>query len=98
MASLGCAIVDLDSLAPMDEARRDAGPDQVLLGNIDPVAVLMNGTPETVWEGLEECFQAASPRYVVGAGCEVPRTTPEENFIAMRDFARSRAGEAVHPA
>jgi MtaA/CmuA family methyltransferase len=90
MGTLGYDIVDIDSLAPFDKARRDSGPDQVLCGNIDPVRVLRNGTPDYVLEEIETCFNQARPNYIVGAGCEVPRDTPEENFRVLTDFARSR--------
>ncbi len=89
MGRLGCGIVDLDSMAPLDEARAKMGPDQVLLGNINPVSVLRNGTPEAVTRALADCRSAAGPRWIVGAGCEVVRDTPLENVLAMRDFARS---------
>ncbi len=45
IARLGCDIVDIDSAVPIQEAREKLGPDQVLLGGIDPVRVLRNGTP-----------------------------------------------------
>lgn len=91
MASLGCEIVDLDALAPMGPGRWDAGPDQILLGNIDPVRVLRNGTPEDVIREVAACWEAAGPRFIVGAGCEVPRDTPEENMRAMMNFAKSHS-------
>jgi MtaA/CmuA family methyltransferase len=90
MGSTGCDIVDLDFLSPMAEGRAAMGPEQVLLGNIDPVRVLRDETPELIARKLEECHQAAGPRYIVGAGCEVPRGTPHENLRAMCNFARSR--------
>jgi MtaA/CmuA family methyltransferase len=89
MSTVGADLVDLDFLAPMAEGRAAMGPDQVLLGNIDPVRVLRDGTPRSITCRLEECYQAAGPRYIVGAGCEVPRGTPPENLRAMTDFARS---------
>ncbi len=89
MGRLGCEIVDLDSMAPLDEARARMGPDQVLLGNINPVSVLRNGTPEAVTEALEHCRSAAGTRWIVGAGCEVVRDTPIENLRAMCAFARA---------
>ena len=89
IGQLGCEIVDLDHMVPLADAREKMGPDQVLLGNIDPVAVLRNGTVESVRAAIEECHRQAGPRYVVGAGCEVPRGTPPENVRAMRDYARS---------
>ena len=65
------------------------GPDQVLLGNIDPVKVLKEGTAADVIEGLSRCYEAAGPRYIAGAGCEVPPDTPPENVKAMAEFART---------
>ncbi len=88
MARLECEIVDLDALAPMGPGRKDSGPDQILLGNIDPVRVLRNGTPEDVWREVEQCWLDAGPRFIVGAGCEVPRDTPEENMKTMIRFGR----------
>ena len=88
MAGLGCEIVDLDSLAPMGPGRVDSGPDQILLGNIDPVRVLRNGRPDEVRHALHECWQDAGPRLIIGAGCEIPRGTPEENIREMVRFAR----------
>jgi MtaA/CmuA family methyltransferase len=87
MGRLGCEIVDIDFMVPLAEARRKMGPRQVLLGNLDPVRTLRNGTPEGIKQALAACHKAAGRRYVVGAGCEVPRDTPAENLLAMRDFA-----------
>jgi MtaA/CmuA family methyltransferase len=87
---LGCEIVDIDSLVPLTEARAKTGPKQLLLGNLNPVAVLRGGTPEGVHAALTECHRAAGPRYIVGAGCEIPRDTPLENVRVFAEYARSR--------
>ena len=87
IGSLGCEMVDLDWMVPVSKARSEMGPDQVLAGNIDPVAVLKNGTPEAVTAAIAECHRQAGARYIVAAGCEVPRDTPEENVMALRDYA-----------
>jgi len=63
------------------------GPDQVLLGNLDPVAALRAGTPESVRAAVRQCHRDAGARYIVGAGCEVVRDTPEENLRAMCGYA-----------
>jgi MtaA/CmuA family methyltransferase len=86
---LGCEIVDLDWMVPLAQARSIMGQEQVLAGNIDPVAVLRNGTPKDVEASLMKCHQDAAPKYIVAAGCEVPRGTPEDNMVALRNFARS---------
>jgi MtaA/CmuA family methyltransferase len=91
LGRLGCEIVDLDYPSPMETGRRAMGEGQVLLGNINPVRVLLQGTPESVREALEVCWRQAGPRYIVGAGCEVARGTPEENLRAMTEFALSHS-------
>ena len=88
MGQLGCEIVDLDSLAPMSDARQKMGPRQVLLGNINTVTVLRNGTAFDVIAAVAECHRQAGTRFVVGAGCEVPRDTPPENLSALCAYAR----------
>jgi len=89
MGRLGADIVDLDWMAPLEEARLRMGPSQVLLGNIDPVEALRHGTPETVTAAIAACHRQAGPRYIVGAGCEVVRDTPEENLRALCEYART---------
>jgi MtaA/CmuA family methyltransferase len=89
MGMLDCEIIDLDSLAPIPEARRQMGPNQVLLGNLNPVTVLRNGNPAIVTQAIAECHLHSGPRFIVGAGCEVPRDTPPGNLRALCDYAHS---------
>ncbi len=89
MGRLGCDIVDLDYLTPIDVARTAMGPDVILLGNIDPVRSLCHGTPESVTADIAECHRSAGPRYIVGAGCEIPRETPSANVRALIEYAKS---------
>jgi MtaA/CmuA family methyltransferase len=91
MGRLHCSIVDLDSLSPVSEAREKMGPEQVLLGNLDPVRVLKEGTPESVYEAVGECHRHAGARFIVGAGCEVPPETPAVNLRAMVRYAREHS-------
>jgi MtaA/CmuA family methyltransferase len=91
---LGCDFVDVDYMVPLAQARQEMGPDQVLAGNLNPVAVLRNGTPESIRAALAECHRQAGDRYIVAAGCEVPRDTPPENVLTLRDYARSQTPRA----
>ena len=86
---LGCEIVDLDYLVPVSEARMKMGPDQILLGNIDPVSVLQDETPRKIYQAIEQCHKEAGSNFVVGAGCEVTRGTPLENLRVLTDYALS---------
>jgi MtaA/CmuA family methyltransferase len=89
MAATGADIIDLDSQAPLDLAREEMGAGPVLLGNVDPVRVMRDGTPESIEAALAECHRQAGACYIVGAGCEIPRGTSPENLQAMRRYARS---------
>ena len=91
MGQTGADIIDLDFLTPLGHARRAMRETQVLLGNIDPVRELRDGTPASVEAALAECYRQAGAAYICGAGCEVPRGTPHANLEAMARFARSRS-------
>jgi MtaA/CmuA family methyltransferase len=91
LGALGCDIIDLDYLAPLAEGRKSMGPNQILLGNINPVTVLRNSDPQSVSRAITECHRDAGPRYIVGAGCEVPRDTPAENLRAMCAYAHTHS-------
>lgn len=88
MGRLGCHVVDLDFLVPVDEGRAQMGT-QVVLGNVDPVRVMRNGTPEQVTQEVAACHRQAGARFIVGPGCEIPRDTPHENLRAMVEYART---------
>ncbi|MFO0909210.1 MAG: uroporphyrinogen decarboxylase family protein [Isosphaeraceae bacterium] len=83
-------IIDLDFLSPIAEGRAAMGPRPILLGNLDPVRCVRDGDPAAVTAAVAQCHEAAGARYIVGAGCEIPRGTPEANLRAMSDYARSR--------
>lgn len=90
LAEVEADLVDLDSMVSVRAARDALGPGRCLAGNINPVADLRNGTPQSVETGLDACFRdAGGAAYAVAAGCEVPRDTPPENFLAMAQFAQS---------
>ena len=89
MGRLGCDIVDLDSMVPMDEARAKMRPQPFLLGNLDPVRELLHGTPLTIAAAVARCHQQSGARYIIGAGCEVPLHTPPENLRALFDYAKT---------
>ncbi len=89
MGRLGADIVDLDYPSPIAMGRAAMGPNQVLLGNLDPVKVVRDGTPESVTEAIAACHRDAGDRYIAGAGCELCRGTPDANVFALRDYARS---------
>ena len=95
MGRLGCEIVDIDSMVPLAEARQEMGPQVVLAGNLDPVKTLRNGTPEAITAAIAECHRQAGPRYIVAAGCEVPRDTPGSADRWIRDLVALLEGRTA---
>jgi len=51
--------------------------------------VLRTGTPDAVTAAIAECHRGGGARWIVGAGCEVCRDTPEANIRALCDYAFS---------
>jgi MtaA/CmuA family methyltransferase len=90
MGRLGCDMVDLDYPSPLAEGRAQMGSTQVLLGNLHPVNVVRDGDPAGIAAAIAECHRQAGPNYIVGAGCEVPRGTPDANLLALTAYARSQ--------
>ncbi len=92
---LGCDLVDVDSPVPMEQARAQVGPAQALIGNLDPVRDVRNGSSESIQSSLQVLQQTCGERWIVAAGCEIVRDTPHENIHAMRMFAQSHTAQAV---
>jgi len=88
MGRVGADIVDLDYPAPVAMGRAAMGPAQVLLGNLEPVGLLRDGSPAQVAEAIARCHAEAGDAFIAGAGCEICRGTPEANLLALCDYAR----------
>lgn len=83
IADLGVDVLDVDHLVDIAAVRAAVGPKVVLAGNMDPVAVIRNGNPESIREAVQKAFMAAGHPYFVNAGCEIPSGTPRENLKAL---------------
>lgn len=68
-----------------------------LVGNLDPVNVLRNGTPEQVRDEAMRQLKIGGryPGYVLAPGGEMPEGVPEENILAMIEALESYYGEEV---
>ncbi len=66
-------------------------------GNVDPVGVMLHGTPETVYSSILDCLRSGGSRCFSGAGCEIPDRTTAENLHAhSRALSDWGAGPQVH--
>lgn len=86
MIASGADIIDLDWMVDWGSAHERFGG--VFCGNVDPVAVMMQGGPGTVRDGVLACLRAGGARSFSGAGCEIPEGTPPENLRAQAEALR----------
>lgn len=92
MIKTGADIIDIDHLVTSMEDFVDLlSEKQVFSGNSDPVSVLKDGTPQTIRESVESCFEKTKHRGIVSAGCEIPAETPLQNFKAYMEAAHDLA-------
>jgi len=82
-AATGADVIDLDWMVPIAASRKTVGPDVCLCGNFDPVAALMQATPEDVADAARQCIDEGGQRFILQPGCEVPAGTPAENMHAF---------------
>ena len=84
MLQSGADIIDLDWMVDIEKAAQLFDDRTAICGNFDPVAVMLQGTPETVRDAILACIQKGGTRLFSGAGCEIPDGTPDENLLAQR--------------
>jgi MtaA/CmuA family methyltransferase len=102
MKSSGANVLELDHPVCMAEACRIVGPDIALWGNLNPVALLAQGTPERVGQETIKVMEAARSsghrRFVISSGCTLAVETPFRNLEALVAASRSCLNPAPVPA
>lgn len=91
-AMVGGGVAGLHVGAPMElaAALRAVGDETLVLGNLDPAALFVAGSPDTVAAAVADRLSrfGCDPRFVLSSGCDLPRATPLENLAAFFDAAR----------
>lgn len=97
MAASGADVLELDHQVDVESAAATVGPEVAIWGNLDPVRVLAQGTPERVRRATRHLLQAVQRsghrRFVLSSGCTLAVETPAENLHVMLDTARQWDGE-----
>lgn len=85
LAANGAAAYHFGNSVSLADMLRKMPPDRAVMGNINPVGVLHDGSPEAVREAVtalcREC--AEHDNFVLSTGCDVPPGTPWENIEAF---------------
>jgi uroporphyrinogen decarboxylase len=96
MVETGAAAYHFGNKCRMEEVIRDVPPTALTMGNIDPVSVFKDGSPEqmrhTVLDLLDKMRDY--PNFVLSSGCDTPPHTPMANidafFSALDEWNKAR--------
>lgn len=96
-AGAGFSILSAGPGIAIERAREIAANQVCLSGNVDPIRVLMNGTPEQVAEEVRRIALDVSRQggHVMNSGEMAPRDTPEANIEAFMAASRAAWAEAA---
>jgi MtaA/CmuA family methyltransferase len=87
MVSSGADVLEIDHQVDLANACRIVGPDIGLWGNLDPVALLMQGSTDQIRQASREAAETVRAcghkRFVLSSGCTIAPDTPFENVDAM---------------
>lgn len=92
MVSTGAAAYHFGNKCQMEDVIRDVPPTVLAMGNIDPVSIFKDGTPEQMHQVVTELLEKMKdyPNFVLSSGCDTPPHTPMANidafFNALEEF------------
>ena len=88
VAELKPDIVDVDWMVDMDLAHEVLGPDIIRCGNLDPVSVIQDKSPEAIFEETRAlCLKERGRGFILSGGCEITVNTPGAHLKAMQEAA-----------
>jgi uroporphyrinogen decarboxylase len=93
MVMTGAAAYHFGNKCRMAEVIKEVPPTALAMGNIDPVSVFKEGTPEQMRTAVRQLLDEMKdyPNFVLSSGCDTPPHTPEENIEAFFE-------EILHPS
>ena len=85
MVATGAAAYHFGNKCRMEEVIRDVPPTALAMGNIDPVSVFKDGTPDEMRHAVTDLLEKmkAYPNFVLSSGCDTPPHTPMANVDAF---------------
>ena len=81
----GADIIDVDWMVDLRRALAAWPPGTIANGNFDPVAVMLQGTPDEVKAATRRNLAEGGERCCISPGCEVPLGTPYANLHALQE-------------
>lgn len=94
MVETGAEGLSLDSVVNFPRAATLVPPDVVLIGNVDPVAVMRDAKPDVVRSSVRTLCESMRgvPNFFLSTGCDLPPDTPHENIETFMAAGRECGG------
>lgn len=85
MVATGSAAYHFGNKCDMRQVIKDVPPTALAMGNVDPVSMFKEGTPEKMYDYTTQLISdmKAYPNFVLSSGCDTPPHTPMANIDAF---------------
>ena len=85
MVESGAAAMHFGNLVDIPQALTEVPEDILVMGNLDPVGVLKQATPEEVAAATSDLLEKTrhAKNFVISTGCDLPPAVPEANIKAF---------------
>ena len=90
MLNSGAVGLSLDSVINFEELKKVIPPEITLMGNLNPVKIFLQSTPDQVAEATKSLKESMkdTDNFILSSGCDIPINTPLENIEAFMKVAR----------
>ena len=90
MCATGACALSLDSPVDLRAAASRVGHEVILIGNIDPVGIMVQQSPQEVACATRRLLDsmAQCDSFILSTGCDLPYETPHENIDAFMSEGR----------
>lgn len=87
MVECGARALHFGNLVDIPQALTEVPEDMMVMGNLDPVGVLQQATPEAVEAATTDLLEktAGAKNFIISTGCDLPPAVPEANIKAFFD-------------
>jgi len=90
MIASGAKALHFGNKIDITEVLRTISPDILVMGNVDPVGVFKQGSPEDVYAATQQLLEQtkACRNFVISSGCDIPPLVTPDNIQAFFDAVK----------
>lgn len=91
IVATGGNMLSIDNVVDIEYAKDKVGDLLPILGNVDPVGVLLHGSREEIHENVKKCIckgHDSANGFILASGCDITQNVPVENIGHFMDATR----------